>query len=107
MRQKKKLLPSKEFLLRDADRLLGTRRLHLDKRAHTLAAAPGSDDELLTTTQMAAWLSVSTQWLEIGRHKGYGPPFERLGPQLIRYQRGKVRRWLNSRSHQSTAEYAR
>lgn len=52
------------------------RRLHLDKRAETLVAiAPeGSDDDLLSTVQIAGWLGVTAQWVELGRAKGYGPP---------------------------------
>ena len=79
---------------------------HIDKRADKIAAAAGDDDELLSTNQMAHWLGVSTQWLEIGRHRGYGPPFERLGPKLIRYRRGEARKWLDQRSHVCTKEYA-
>jgi predicted DNA-binding transcriptional regulator AlpA len=81
-------------------------RHHLDRRAADIASVAGDDDELLTTNQMATWLGVSTQWVEIGRHKGYGPPFERLGPKLIRYRRGKTRAWLDARTHSRTAEYA-
>jgi Clp amino terminal domain, pathogenicity island component len=81
------------------------KRLHLDRRAPTLAAVEGDDDELLTTQQEADWLGVSPQWLEIGRVRGYGPPFERLGPKIIRYSRGKTRRWLNERTHLRTDEY--
>jgi hypothetical protein len=60
----------------------------------------------LDTKAEADWLGVSTQWLEIGRCRGYGPPFERLSPRVIRYQRGKTRRWLDERSHRCTSEYA-
>jgi hypothetical protein len=81
-------------------------RFHLDRRAASIAASStGDDDELLTTQEQAAWLQVSVQWLEIGRSQGYGPPYERLGPKTIRYQRGKTRKWLDERSHRSTAEY--
>ena len=81
-------------------------RFHLDRRAASIAASSaGDDDELLTTQEEAAWLQVSVQWLEIGRSKGYGPPYERLGPKTIRYQRGKTRKWLGQRSHYSTSEY--
>jgi hypothetical protein len=82
-------------------------RHHIDRRADAIAAVPGSDDELLTTQEMAIWFGVSCQWLEIGRHAGWGPPFERLGPRTIRYRRGKARTWLDQRSHMHTAEYAR
>ena len=79
---------------------------HIDKRAAAiLTATTGTDDDLLTTPETSAWLNCSTQWLEIGRNKGYGPPFERLAPRMIRYQRGAVRKWLEKRSHRSTSEY--
>jgi hypothetical protein len=83
-------------------------RHHIDKRAAAIAAAAAGvdDDQLLSTPQTALWLGVSTQFLEIGRHRGYGPPFERLSARVIRYRRGKVRAWLDERSHQSTKEYA-
>ena len=60
-------------------------KLHLDKRAADLAeaAAPGGDDELLSTVQVAAWLGVSTQWVEIARLGRHGPPFKKLGPDRV------------------------
>jgi predicted DNA-binding transcriptional regulator AlpA len=79
--------------------------LHIDARAADLAAEPGSDDEQLTTKQLADWFGVSEQWVEIARTKGTGPPFERLGPRMIRYQRGSTRRWLGQRTHHRTSEY--
>jgi hypothetical protein len=81
------------------------RKHHLDRRAASLATVSGPDDELLTTRKLAEWLCVSIQWLEIGRHKGYGPPYIRLGPRDIRYRRGDARAWLAARVHASTAEY--
>jgi hypothetical protein len=83
------------------------RRFHLDKRAAAIADQLGDDDDLLTTAQTAAWLQVSVQWLDIGRHEGYGPPFQKLGPHMVRYHRGRVRKWLLARTHRSTSEYAR
>jgi hypothetical protein len=82
------------------------KKFHLDKRIGALLAvdAAEDDDDLLTTNEMANWLQVSPQWLAIGRHRGYGPPFKRYGA-LIRYQRGDARRWLKARTFQSTAEY--
>ena len=62
--------------------------------------------DLLTTKEEADWLGTSTQWLEIGRAKGYGPPFERIGPRHIRYRVGKTITWLDERTHRCTAEYA-
>jgi hypothetical protein len=82
-------------------------RLHLDRRAGQLAAAvPDADaDNHLTTLQVANWLGVSTQWLEIQRMQEGGPPFLRLAPQLIRYRRDQVVAWLKEREFKFTAQY--
>jgi predicted DNA-binding transcriptional regulator AlpA len=82
---------------------------HLDKRAGAIAAAAAGEDEneLLTTTQTAEWLGVSEPWLEIGRHKGYGPPFITIAPRLVRYLRSNVLAWLHERTHQCTREYSK
>ena len=82
------------------------KKFHLDKRAAEIATQPGDDDELLSTAEAARLLGVSNQWLEIGRHRGYGPPFERLAAKLIRYRRGTMRSWLRERTFRSTEEYA-
>jgi predicted DNA-binding transcriptional regulator AlpA len=83
------------------------RRHHLDRRALQLLAlatpaappaTPINDDDLLTTQQVAAWLGVSDQWLELGRKKGYGPNWTKLGPRCIRYTRGNVIKWLKGRA---------
>jgi predicted DNA-binding transcriptional regulator AlpA len=80
---------------------------HLDQRADKIAGEDvGADDDLLTTRQVAGWLGVSTQWVDIGRSKNYGPPFKRLTARSIRYLRGDVLKWLKTRTHASTAEYA-
>jgi predicted DNA-binding transcriptional regulator AlpA len=83
-------------------------RHNLDRRALDLieAANKGTDDELMSTPEVAAWLGVSPQWLEIGRSKGrWGPPYLRLSPRRVRYNRGAVKKWLAERAHRSTAEY--
>jgi predicted DNA-binding transcriptional regulator AlpA len=81
------------------------RRHHLDPRAEDLiAAGAGKVNDLLTTEQVAAWLGVSMQWLEIGRHHGYGPPYVRISPRMIRYRRGDVLTWLAGRTHTCTAD---
>jgi predicted DNA-binding transcriptional regulator AlpA len=83
------------------------RRHHLDRHAEAIieAAASGSDDDLLTTEEMAAWFRTSKEWLEIGRYKGYGPKFIKLAPQVVRYRRGDVKAWLLDRVHARTSEY--
>ena len=60
---------------------------HLDPFADRLvpAIAEGDPDEMLDTPYVAALLHVSEAWLEIGRCKGYGPPFVKIGPRMVRY----------------------
>jgi hypothetical protein len=83
-------------------------KLHLDKRAEAiiLAVPPdASDDDLLTTMQVANWFGVSTQWLEIGRVRDYGPPWVKLAPQMVRYKRSVLLKWLKAREYARTADY--
>lgn len=78
---------------------------HIDRRAGRLIE-PGDDDELLTTVAVADWLGVSCQWLELGRSTNYGPQFKRISERIIRYRRGDVNAWLESRTQTCVAEYA-
>ena len=48
--------------------------------------------EFLNTKEAAAVLGMSTQWLEIGRCKGYGPPFTKIG-RSVRYLRSVLIDW--------------
>jgi len=84
------------------------RRLHLDKRAEALVvtAPEAANDDLLTTVQVASWFGVTAQWVELARAGDYGPPFKRIAPQIIRYERGAVMAWLKEREHKRTSEYA-
>jgi|GEM_PF-2052417 hypothetical protein len=52
--------------------------------------------ELLTPEQTAELLCVSPSWLEKRRRSGDGPTFLRVGG-LVRYDRGDVNLWLDSR----------
>lgn len=86
--------------------LSNSQRHHLDTRADVIGAVAGDDNDLLATPALAGWLGVSIQFLEIGRSTGrYGPPFLKISPRCVRYQRGAVRSWLASRAFASTAEY--
>src|SRR6266571_4791119 len=83
-----------------------TVRHHLDRRASNLAeAGTGNPDDLLSTEAVADWLGCSTQFLEVGRSKGYGPKYVRLSTRRVRYLRSSVLTWLTSREHAGTAEY--
>jgi hypothetical protein len=81
-------------------------RHNIDRRAEQLIASDNADDDaLLDTLQMSQWLAVSTQWLEIGRSRGWGPPFLKLGPRRVRYHKATVKQWLAERSFRCTGEY--
>ena len=79
-------------------------RHHLDRRADRLAEhGQGNLDDLLNTVEVAAWLGVSIQFLEIGRHlRSWGPKFTRVVTGLVRYRRQDVISWLADRAHAST-----
>lgn len=82
-------------------------RHHIDRYADQIAdTVAGAPDDLLSSTDLAQWLGVSVQWLEIGRVKGYGPAYVRIAPRRVRYRRADVLSWLEQRSYQSTADYA-
>ncbi len=76
---------------------------HLDKRADALLAADvaqGDNDDLLTTAEVAEWLDVSQNWLEVGRSRGWGPPFIKIHARCVRYRRGDAKNWLRQRTRQ-------
>lgn len=62
---------------------------------------PSSIPEYLTTQQAAKYLQVSTQWLEIGRVKGYGPKFIKFG-RMVRYRRETIDDYLKAREVENT-----
>jgi hypothetical protein len=79
---------------------------HFDRRADELAdkAAQGDPDELLSTSQLSELMKVSCAWLEIGRSRGYGPPFVQLAPRVIRYRRDDLRCWFADRLKQHVSK---
>jgi predicted DNA-binding transcriptional regulator AlpA len=82
-------------------------KLLIDRRAHRLVDIDLHPEETLSTKEVAAWLGVSVQFLEIGRTRGYGPKFVRITKRLVRYRVGDVLDWLKSRTHACTSEYAK
>lgn len=55
-----------------------------------------SDDELLTTQELAAELKVSPRTIQRWRAEGTGPPTVRAG-RGVRYRRRDVNAWLERR----------
>lgn len=65
-----------------------------------------SDEELLTTDELAAETKTPPSRWNKARLTGDGPPFLKIG-HLVRYRRGDVRAWLNSQPRvSSTSELA-
>lgn len=69
------------------------------KRASRTASVP----DILDTRAAAKYLGCSTQFLEILRCKGGGPPFAKLGG-LVRYRRSSLEAWVASSEITSTSE---
>lgn len=57
----------------------------------------------LCTQQAAQYLQVSTQWLEIGRVKGYGPPYIKLS-RMVRYKTSDLDEWMSNHRQGNTLE---
>jgi hypothetical protein len=78
-----------------------------DKLAAVLAGhIEGDDDVVVRTPAAASMLGMSIQWMESGRHYGYGPEFIHIGPRAIGYTLGALRKYLNERSrYRCTSEY--
>jgi predicted DNA-binding transcriptional regulator AlpA len=55
-------------------------------------------DDLLDQRQAATRLGLpSARTLEAWRLRGYGPPFLRLSPRLVRYRASDIEQWLAAR----------
>src|SRR4051812_19944534 len=80
----------------------------LDAFAEIIADQISSEShaDLLTVADIAELLRVSPQWLAAGRSRGWGPPFIKLSPVMVRYRRADLIKWLEERvSVRSTAEW--
>jgi hypothetical protein len=61
--------------------------------------------QYLSTRQAAAYLGVSRQTLEIGRHKGNGPIYCRpVNSRIVRYFLPDLDAWMQDSRRQHTAE---
>jgi len=57
-----------------------------------------SMSEYLRTPEAAEHIGFSTEYLEIARHRGEGPPYCKLG-RAVRYRRSSLDEWM--RAHES------
>ena len=76
--------------------------VNIEKPAQQAAVA---QLQYLTTRQAAAYLGVSRQTLEIGRHKGTGPIYCRpVNSRIVRYFLPDLDAWMQDSRRQHTAE---
>ncbi len=57
--------------------------------------------KLITTTELAEYLSYKVSAIEAMRRRGDGPRFIKTG-RYVRYREGDIQDWLNERSRMST-----
>jgi hypothetical protein len=80
---------------------------HLDRRAEKLLLEAINNDQLLTTEECAGWLGVSENWLAVGRIRGWGPPYQKPAPKILRYHPPAVRNWLKERARIASSHHDR
>lgn len=59
-----------------------------------------TEDPLMTTTQVAEYLSIPLQSLYMLRHRRLGPPAIRISAGTIRFRKSAVDRWLGEHAEE-------
>jgi predicted DNA-binding transcriptional regulator AlpA len=54
-------------------------------------------DMLLTRDQVQAEFGLTRRFLEISAWRGDGPPMIRIGRRAVRYKRGDLAKWIETR----------
>jgi predicted DNA-binding transcriptional regulator AlpA len=70
---------------------------------HALSEHLDPSQEYLKTKQAARYLGLSTQFLEIARHKGDGPPYLKMS-KAVRYKRSDLDAWMEGFRQRHTSE---
>ena len=55
-------------------------------------------EQLLTPDEAAAYLRVAPHTLAQWLSKGVGPPYRKVGPRLVRYDRTELESWLQAQA---------
>jgi predicted DNA-binding transcriptional regulator AlpA len=66
-------------------------------RDASMRNAIDSEDRLLTTDEVAEFLSVSKSFVVKARGSGTGPDFIEMGDRVVRYKLSKVKAWRDAR----------
>lgn len=64
------------------------------------------EQHLATGNEVAEYLGITPNALAKMRMDGSGPEFIRVNSRTIRYQWATVNKWLESRTHTTTDDYA-
>jgi hypothetical protein len=67
---------------------------------------PSTGPALLTTKQAAAYLNCSKSLLDKLRVRGGGPDYVQVSPDLVRYVKSALDRYIAARTRRSTAQTA-
>ena len=70
----------------------------------TLLSDRTDEDILMTPPQTAQMTGLTERGLEGMRYKGGGPPFIRISARCVRYRRGDLLAWIESRRRNSTSD---
>lgn len=65
--------------------------------------ADPATERLLTVSEAAEFLRLSSSWLAKARMRGDGPPYVKLG-RSVRYPQSFLRQWMKSQMHYSTGK---
>lgn len=61
-------------------------------------------EKIMTTEEVADYLSVSPIFLAKAKITGRGPKFSKLGG-VVRYRLSEIHRWMNEHQHSNTTQY--
>lgn len=68
------------------------------KQVATKTVASHTDDEYLTSEELAAMLKVPVETIHMWRHRGRGPRAHKLNGRLLRFKVADVRAWLDAQA---------
>ncbi len=66
--------------------------------------APAFWHELISETEAAKFLNLTTRSMQAMRQRGGGPPFFRLSARCIKYTRLRCKTWYDGRMRASTSD---
>lgn len=78
--------------------------IDLPPLSEILKDSPGWLDEAVDTAEASRIVGFPVCTLHTWRSRGEGPPFLKIGPRSVRYQRRTLFHWLAERQRRNTAD---